>query len=78
MRRSTLSTVPRLVAQSTAANNAREPEFDVGPPAAPDVHVTPHPSVLTKPSAERLPVITLALLAIVGIGSVFLAAVYAP
>ena len=58
-------------------NGSREPEFEVGPPDAPDVHVTPHASTLTK-STQRLPVITLALLAIVAIGSVFFAAVYAP
>ena len=61
-----------------STSSSSEPELDVGPPEAPDIHVTPHPSILAGSSAEQLPAFTRWLLVGVAIAAAFLAAAYAP
>ena len=68
------------VTEDTSASTASwsEPELDVGPPDAPDVHVRPRPSILARPSSQRLPPFTRWQLVGLAIAAALLAAAYAP
>jgi len=54
----------------------REPDLDVGPPDAPDIHVVHRPSLLDGVAAQPLPVGTRLLLVALAIVAVLVAVPY--